>query len=425
MTNIRCQERRLRSHAADEQERADFSNGRSGRLSIALRNFRACLTGTSRRSVSPSPMGLKATLRSIAAAERRNQRDSQRRLRDLERQAKEQAKLSAMEQARLEVETHENRLEVLLSVHKEQGETWDWRALAAALPPHRPPRNSRHQFRALQQATLPSREASANELEPTIEQARLRDEQEFREMLEAHTAEIEEWDRMKTLARRIIAGEPKAYTEAVVEFGGLTEISDLGSSIHFTVHNAKLVECVLTVNGRKALPSETKILTAAGKLSVKPMPKSRFHEIYQDYVCGCVLRVAREVFAVLPVETVLVTASVDEVRGRASKDAAKPVLSVAIERARLQRLAFDRIDPSDSIERYLHRGNFKASRSTGEFEPIQPLCAEDLTQTPLEGLEMRDLLGTVRRTRNEIKAEIARITGQSDSAVAMTSPPIT
>ena len=60
----------------------------------------------------------------MEAAERRQQRDAQKRLRELERQTKEQAKLSTQEQARLEVETFNNQLEVLLSVHKEQGETW-------------------------------------------------------------------------------------------------------------------------------------------------------------------------------------------------------------------------------------------------------------------------------------------------------------
>jgi hypothetical protein len=73
---------------------------------------------------------------------------------------------------------------------------------------------------------------------------------------------------------------------------------DLGSSIHMTVHDAKLIECVLKVNGRSAIPSEVKSLTAAGRVVVKTMPKARFHEIYQDYVCGCLLRLAREIFAI-------------------------------------------------------------------------------------------------------------------------------
>jgi len=78
-------------------------------------------------------MGWQATIRAQQAAERRQQREAQKRQRELERRTKEQAKLSALEQARLEVETHENYLEVLLSVHKEQGETWDWLAIAATL----------------------------------------------------------------------------------------------------------------------------------------------------------------------------------------------------------------------------------------------------------------------------------------------------
>ena len=45
-----------------------------------------------------SPM---ATLRAIQAAERRRQREMQRQLRELERLVKQQAKLSAIEQARL------------------------------------------------------------------------------------------------------------------------------------------------------------------------------------------------------------------------------------------------------------------------------------------------------------------------------------
>jgi hypothetical protein len=99
-------------------------------------------------------MSWKATYRAIQAAERRQQRDAQRRLRELERQAKEQAKLSAIEQARLEVERFENQLEVLLSVHKEHGETWDWTAIAASLPPPKPQKISRHEYQVRQRVTV-------------------------------------------------------------------------------------------------------------------------------------------------------------------------------------------------------------------------------------------------------------------------------
>jgi hypothetical protein len=95
-------------------------------------------------------MAWTGTFREMEAAQRRRERDAQKRQRELERQNKEQAKLSAMEQARLEVEIYENRLDVLLSVHKEQGEIWDWVALAASLPPPCPQKNSYHELKTKQ-----------------------------------------------------------------------------------------------------------------------------------------------------------------------------------------------------------------------------------------------------------------------------------
>ena len=273
----------------------------------------------------------------MEAAHRRQQRDSQKRLRELSRQAKEQAKLSAIEQARLEVETFDSQLEVLLSVHKEQGEIWDWREIATSLPPPCPIKHPRNEHRAKQQLavlTAGQREASQH----LITAARSRDEEEYRSAAQAHAEEMAQWEKFRTLARRLLSGEHKAFTETLVEVNPFAEISNLGSAIHFAVHTPKVLECALKVEGRQAIPAEVKTLTASGKLSVKPMPKGRFHEIYQSYLCGCVLRVARELFALFPVETVLVNATVDSHDPRTGRQSELPVLSVATTRAVIERL---------------------------------------------------------------------------------------
>jgi hypothetical protein len=214
---------------------------------------------------------------------------------------------------------------------------------------------------------------------------------------------------MKSLARRILAGEHEAYTEALAEFSPLSEISDLGSSIHFTVHDAKLIECALKVNGTQAIPSEVKTLTTSGKVSVKPMPRGRFHEIYQDYVCGCMLRVVREVFALLPVETLLITAFVDSLDSRTGQTVEVPVLSAAMTRAIVAQLDFDRLDPSDAVECFLHRGDFKASRKSEAFQSITPLAPADVAQPSADDMGLRDLLIHVQRLREELKSQIAAL----------------
>lgn len=351
-------------------------------------------------------MGSKGILRAIQAAERRQQREAQRRFRELERQAKEQAKLSALEQARLEVETYENRLDVLLSVHKECGEILDWTGLAASLPSPCPQRISYHEQKAIQQYTIlqPQQKESSQSM---LEQARARDEQDFQNAMQVHSQQMAEWERLKNLARRIITGEHKAYTDALIEFNPFAEISDLGSSINFSIHSAKLIECALKISGKQAIPPEYKTLTSSGKVSVKPMPKGRFHEIYQDYLCGCVLRVAREVFALLPVDVAMVTAMADMLDSRTGQIVEQPVLSVAMSRAAIAQLNFDQLNPSDAMENFQCRGDFKTSRKSEAFQAITPLTPADIVHSSAEDMNFENLRASIQKMREELKIWIA------------------
>jgi hypothetical protein len=349
-------------------------------------------------------------------AAKRQQREALKRQKELARRLKEQAKLSALEQARLEVEAHENALEVLLSVHKEQSPPFDWAGFAAALPPHEPPRLARHELAALLRRAAAVAVPFVEDGKATPEEARLLDEREHEASRAEYEKDFAEWARMRALARRVLTGEERAYAEAVAEFSTLSEIANLGSSIGMSLRGAKLIECALKVSGREAIPAEVKSLTAAGKVSVKAMPKARFHEIYQDYVCGCVLRLTREVFALLPVETVLVTATVDGIDARTGHAAELPVLSVAIPRAVAARLDFERLDPSDSLENFLHRGDVTASRKSGEFVEIVPLTPSDLAQTQPENMGLSPLVARLRQFRIELSAILKpAITGAGES----------
>jgi hypothetical protein len=343
------------------------------------------------------------TLRSVVAEGRRNERGAQRRLRELERRAKDEAKLSAIEQARLEVETFDNALEVLLSIHKEQGQVWDWRAMAATLPFHAPIWQCRYEFhaRARSKVWLESEEGKK-----ATEEARARDLCEHEEALKAHSEALAEQERLRHFAGRILAGDEKAYTECLVEFGSFEEISALGSYVHFTVHSPQVVECKLKVNGAQVIPSELKTLNASGKMSVKPMPKARFHELYQDYVCGCVLRVAREVFAILPIDHLLVTASVDALDSATGHTAELPVLSVGFPRQTFTSLDFDQLDPSDAVQNFLHRGDFKKSRKSGQFEGTTPLRLSDILDRPVDELDLGKVLTLAAEVRAQMQEEI-------------------
>jgi hypothetical protein len=177
--------------------------------------------------------------------------------------------------------------------------------------------------------------------------------------------------------------------------------------LHFTVHSATVIGCEIKVNSAQIIPTEVITLTASEKLSVKPMPKGRFHEIYQDYVCGCMLRVAREVFAMLPMETMLVTVLADLLDSRTGQIAEQPVLSAAMPRTVIARLNFEQLDSSDALENFRHRGDFKATRKSGGFQPITPLMPADIVQNTFADTSFSDLFASVQKMREELKSQIA------------------
>jgi hypothetical protein len=284
------------------------------------------------------------------------------------------------------------------------------------LPPACPLKICRNEQRAKQRAAvLPEQERESFPI--LMDKARLEDEEEFLRASQQYSQEMAEWEKLKSLARRILAGEQEALTEALIELNPFAEISDLGSAIHFTVHTTKLVECVLKVNGKQAIPTDVKTLTSSGKVSVKPMPRGRYQEICQDYVSGCVLRVAREVLALIPVDTVLVTATVDSTDPRTGQGVAQPVLSVAMPRTVIAKLDFAYLDPSEAMGNFQHRGDFKASHKSEGFQLITPLTPGEIGPRAVEGMAFYELLAQIQKLRVELQAEIRKVGDTSNLAL--------
>ena len=86
----------------------------------------------------------------------------------------------------------------------------------------------------------------------------------------------------------------------------------------------------------------------------------QYNLLLEDYVCGCALRVARDMLALLPVRHVVVDAS----EGR------KTILSVDIWRRDVEGVDFAEVDPSDFIRSLNYRMDFDTARGFGEVETL-------------------------------------------------------
>jgi hypothetical protein len=340
-------------------------------------------------------MTLNGFFREVAAASRRAQRDAERRQRAAVRAAKLQAKLDELECARAEVEEYEERMQGLANIHHRVGEAIDWQELAAKPPPIEPQRKSTREDAAVKerdefQPRFWHRwfggEAKARaKLEENIREAKAGDEAAYQSAVKLYRQHYEAWQGPTAVAQAVLRGETAAYRKAVDEMDPLAELIDMGgiSEIQFPDRATAFVR--LLVDSDRVVPQEAKSLTSRGKLTVKTIPAGKRNELYQDYVCGCALRAARELLTFLPLARVVVQVEATLLDAATGHARSQPILSVGIPRATLDTMRLDSVDPSEAMRLFPHRMGFKRSQG---FFAVQPLPVEEYPAVS-EGLASR------------------------------------
>jgi hypothetical protein len=334
----------------------------------------------------------------------REPRQQVKRLAELERNLSEVSSWNEWKRAELEVQVYEAQLEAILSVHHQDGLSIDWRALAFALPPHAPSFYSTNHLRETLQNFAALKEGEGRQ--EKLQEMWKTDEADYYDRHARYQERFAEWQRLREVALRILGGDTTAYGEAVQILQPFSELAEMGSEIKIKAHDSKKVLCTLRINGQEIIPKEVKSLTASDKLSVKAMPKGRFHEIYQDYACGCCLRVGRELLAMLPVDHVLTTIQVSAPDSSTGNIADIPILSALLDRSTMESLNFSALDPSDSMQNFMTRGDVKISKKTGTFITAVPLSYEELSFPVASSEGVDSMLGRISQMRNRLRKNL-------------------
>ncbi len=165
----------------------------------------------------------------------------------------------------------------------------------------------------------------------------------------------DEWKEKHDFASRIISGETDAYLEAISDADLFDDILGFGSEFEIGTDSAEEIEVEFKVMSEKVVPEIELTLTQTGKLSKRELTKTAYYDYTQDYVCSCSIRIGRELFALLPVTSVVVHA-VEESMDTANENVT--IMSVRYLRNEFMRTDFDNIDPSDFVETFQHNMNF-------------------------------------------------------------------
>ena len=263
--------------------------------------------------------------------------------------------------AQQQVQAYEQYVTLITTLHKECAEPVDWEQLRCAPSPLTDGvgENEVAAREKLQEEkpgffsrVFGKGDEKKKEQEAEIEKAKALDKENY-----------ERWQLAQELSERILKKDVDAFLEALSVDNPFEDLTDFGGDFEFGTDNASYMEIEFKVNDEDIVPSVEKTLTKTGKLSEKALSKTRYYAMVQDYVCSCSIRLAREVFALLPVECVLVHAVQSRVNTATGLDDEMTVLSVVFERKTFDRVRFDRIDASDFVEQCEHYMSFQ--KTTG------------------------------------------------------------
>ena len=92
----------------------------------------------------------------------------------------------------------------------------------------------------------------------------------------------------------------------------------------------------------------------------RSLNQKEYNDLLQDFICSLSIRIARDMFALLPINHTIIHAVMDD----------NTVLSVDFDRNTLSKVKYSFVDPSDTVEKF--RINMNFNQSSG-FLPVSRL----------------------------------------------------
>lgn len=169
---------------------------------------------------------------------------------------------------------------------------------------------------------------------------------DWRHILISSPGEYHEY--YKSRAEKILNGDIDTYFEVLSDLNPFDKLMQYGSDFECGTDDPRMLVVHFTVNSNQVLRE------------AYSLPVEQYNDLLQDYVCGCAIRIARDIFALLPLRSVLINAI----------DGGKDILSVKFKKRSFEALNFVQTDASDTVEQFEYRMNFSFNNG---FKPIIPI----------------------------------------------------
>lgn len=149
------------------------------------------------------------------------------------------------------------------------------------------------------------------------------------------------WQYYHSMASKVLSGDIDAYLQLIYEVNPLDDLLTYGGNFEFGTDDPHKIEVEFTVNENCLSTSKSQMNTI------------EYNSLLQDFICSVCIRIARDMFALLPITHAIVHASLNN----------QTVISVDFDRTNLAKVKFGYVDPSDTLT--LFRYNMLFTERTG------------------------------------------------------------
>lgn len=158
----------------------------------------------------------------------------------------------------------------------------------------------------------------------------------------------EMWRYYHSVAESVLNGDIDTYLQVIYEVNPLDDLLEYGTGFEFGTDNSKSMDVEFVVNDR------------ALRRARHTMGRTEYHDVLQDFVCSTAIRIARDIFSLLPVKFCTVHAVLNQ----------NTILSVQFDRPTLTKIRFNFADPSDVVNQFCNRMDFDLNSGFGAVERL-------------------------------------------------------
>ena len=157
------------------------------------------------------------------------------------------------------------------------------------------------------------------------------------------------WSYYHSVASKVLAGDIDTYLQLIYEVNPLDDLLMYGSNYEFGTDDPKKIEVEFNVN------------VSALSVAKRKLTNTEYNLLLQDYVCSVCIRIARDMFALLPIRNTIVHAVLDN----------QTIVSVDFDRQTLSRIKFGYVDPSETFSQFKHNMDFSENNGFSSVSNIK------------------------------------------------------